>query len=152
MRAPFFIRLATLTIVALTLSRAAALVRGDDFASFGTIASTSVAADGTFTLLNVPPGEYMLAASSGRESSEPDVAIVPIAVDGTDVDNVALTGSAGGSVIGQVIVFAKEVTWFYHLCSYGPSKRAASVHGCASPSHRLHFISFSSFTLSVWRC
>lgn len=78
-------------------------VRGDEFASFGTVASANVAADGTFTVRNVSPGEYKLEASSGRDSSEPDVAVQPIVVDGVDIDNVSLTGSAGGTVTGQVL-------------------------------------------------
>jgi hypothetical protein len=78
-------------------------VRGDVFASFGSIASGIVAADGTFSIPSVPPGDYMLAASSPRDSGEADVASLPIAVDGIDVDNISLTGSTGGTVNGQVL-------------------------------------------------
>ena len=35
----------------------------------------------------------MMGASSGRDTSEPEVAILPITIDGVDVDNVSLTGS-----------------------------------------------------------
>ena len=78
-------------------------VRGDDFGSFGTVASATVASDGTFTIRNVPPGEYTLSASTARDSSEPDVALLPLVVDGVDIDNISLTGSAGGSVSGTVL-------------------------------------------------
>jgi protocatechuate 3,4-dioxygenase beta subunit len=78
-------------------------VRGDAFASFGTIASAIVASDGTFTIRNVPPGEFTLEAVSRRDSAEPDAALLPVVVDGVDIDNLSLTGSAGGTVIGQVI-------------------------------------------------
>jgi protocatechuate 3,4-dioxygenase beta subunit len=79
-------------------------VRGDDFGSFGTIASANVASDGTFTIRNVPPGEYTLTASSaGRDTPEPDVANLRFVVDGVDIDNISLTGSAGGSVTGRVL-------------------------------------------------
>jgi len=45
----------------------------------------------------------MMGASSGRDTSEPEVAILPITIDGVDVDNVSLTGSTGGTVTGQVL-------------------------------------------------
>ena len=78
-------------------------VRGDDFGSFGTIASAPISSDGTFTIRNVPPGEFVLGAASGRDSTEPDVAMLPVVVDGVDIDNLSLTGSAGGTVTGQVL-------------------------------------------------
>jgi protocatechuate 3,4-dioxygenase beta subunit len=78
-------------------------VRGEDFGSFGTIASGAVSADGTFTISNVPPGEYMVAASRPANSADPQVAMLPITVDGVDIENVSLTGSSGGTVTGHVI-------------------------------------------------
>src|SRR5437867_9849655 len=78
-------------------------VRGDTFASFGTVASAAVGSDGTFTIRNVAPGEFTLEARAPRDSAEPDVALLPIVVDGVDIDNLSLTGSAGGTVTGQVL-------------------------------------------------
>jgi hypothetical protein len=51
---------------------------------------------------NIPPGDYILAAAS-RDRTEPDVALLPIVVDGVDLDNVSLSGSTGGTVSGQVL-------------------------------------------------
>lgn len=80
-------------------------VRGLEFGRFGSAGSAAVAADGTFTITNVAPGEYKVRASSrDNVNATPEVAIVPISVDGVDIDNVVLTGSAGGTVSGQVIV------------------------------------------------
>ncbi len=78
-------------------------VRGEDFGSFGTVASGPVAADGSFTIKNVPPGEYVLGATTGMNASEPSAALLPIAVDGTDLTNLELVGSSGGTLSGQVI-------------------------------------------------
>lgn len=80
-------------------------VRGLDFGRFGSAGSATVAPDGTFTIKDVAPGEYKVRASS-RDSvnAGAEVAIVPITVDGVDIDDVALTGSAGGTVSGQVVV------------------------------------------------
>jgi hypothetical protein len=77
-------------------------VRGDSFASFGSAASGPVAADGTFSIPNIPPGDYVLSAVSGRDTGEPDVARLPVTVDSVDLDNISLNGSAGGTVTGQV--------------------------------------------------
>jgi hypothetical protein len=78
-------------------------IRGDGFARFGGNKSAPVAADGTFTIRDVPPGEYTLVATSGRDSDHPEVAIVPIIVDSVDVTDVLLTGSEGGSIAGQLL-------------------------------------------------
>jgi len=78
-------------------------VRGEDFGSFGQVARGHVNPDGTFTIDSVPPGEYVLATSAGRDTPEPQVALTDITVDGVDIDNVVLTGSAGGTVAGRVI-------------------------------------------------
>ena len=78
-------------------------VRGEDFGSFGNVASASVHADGTFVIENVPPGDYVIGAATGRDVPDPQVAIADITIDGTDVDTIALTGSAGGTVTGRVM-------------------------------------------------
>jgi hypothetical protein len=80
-------------------------VRGLDFGFFGAGAgSAAVAADGTFSIANVPPGEYTLAAV--RQASpgvEPEAALAPIVVDGVDLENITLLGSTGGTVTGRVV-------------------------------------------------
>jgi hypothetical protein len=76
--------------------------RGEEFGSFGTVATASVNRDGTFSIENVPPGEYVIGASRRRETGDPQVALSDVKVDGVDIDNVSLTGSAGGTVSGRV--------------------------------------------------
>jgi len=78
-------------------------IRGENFGSSGTVATASVAADGSFTIRDVPPGEYVLGSMTGRDSADPEVAMLPLAVDGPDIDNVVLTGSGGGTVSGQLL-------------------------------------------------
>jgi protocatechuate 3,4-dioxygenase beta subunit len=79
-------------------------IRGLSFASFRGGTSGAVAADGTFTLTNVTPGEYRLNASRmpGDATGEPEIAEMMIVVDGSDIENVALSGSVGGNVSGRV--------------------------------------------------
>ena len=81
-------------------------VRGLGFASFGGGPAANVAPDGTFTIPNVPPGEYTISASrrEGDPLGPPEVAIATISVEGNDIDNLSLVGSAGGTVSGRVIV------------------------------------------------
>jgi hypothetical protein len=80
-------------------------VRGLGFASFGGGPGAAVAADGPFTIPNVPPGEYTLQTSrSGAEADgAPEVALMRVFVDGNDLENVMLVGSNGGVVSGKVI-------------------------------------------------
>jgi protocatechuate 3,4-dioxygenase beta subunit len=76
-------------------------IRGQGFGMFGTAANGAVAPDGTFTIRNVPPGDFKLAAATREDP--PEVAIQPIVMDGMDVDNIALIGSNGGTVTGTVV-------------------------------------------------
>jgi carboxypeptidase family protein len=81
-------------------------IRGDGVSLFGTTArTTTVGADGGFSIANVPPGHYKLESSTQPDAvpnREAEVAIVPIEVDGTDLANVALVGSSGGFVSGRI--------------------------------------------------
>jgi hypothetical protein len=79
-------------------------IRGVGFASFGGGPDVTVAGDGTFTASNVPPGEYTISAS--RQSNDPlgpEVALATLNVEGADIDNVLLSGSAGGTVSGRIL-------------------------------------------------
>jgi hypothetical protein len=78
-------------------------IRGQDFASFGSAGCGTVAADGTFSIPNIPPGEYVLSANTGPGNDSPEAAVLPIVIDGTDIDNVVLTGSAGGTITGRIV-------------------------------------------------
>jgi Carboxypeptidase regulatory-like domain len=81
-------------------------VRGLDFGSFGVGQSAAVAGDGTFTIAEVPPGEYMLSAvrMADDPSGEPEVALAAIVVEGNDLENIVLNGSTGGTVSGRIVV------------------------------------------------
>lgn len=79
-------------------------VRGMGFASFRGGPDVTVAADGSFSALNVPPGEYSLQASRlSNDPLGPEVALTTINVEGTDIENVMLIGSSGGTVSGRVV-------------------------------------------------
>jgi protocatechuate 3,4-dioxygenase beta subunit len=81
-------------------------IRGVNFASFRGAGSATVAADGSFTITNVTPGEYRLSAArmAGEPGGEPELAETTVIVDGNDLENVVLTGSVGGTVSGRVVV------------------------------------------------
>jgi hypothetical protein len=83
-------------------------VRSEVGGFFATAGNTRAGADGTFTFHDVAPGDYKLTASS-RADTDPEVAILPIVVEGTDISDAVLTGSAGGTVSGHVVL-AEGVT------------------------------------------
>lgn len=80
-------------------------IRGTSFASFGAGPAVRVSPDGTFVAQDVPPGEYTLAASrtGGTPEGGPEVALMTLFVDGTDIENIILTGSGGATVNGRVL-------------------------------------------------
>jgi hypothetical protein len=60
--------------------------------------------DGTFTVLNVVPGDYILTAT-GRASNNttPEVALTPLTVGNEDLAGVSVATSKGGSIRGTVV-------------------------------------------------
>jgi hypothetical protein len=68
-----------------------------------TIASTRAAADGSFALRDVPPGEYEILMNY----SDPDLgtysATVPVAVAGADVSGLVVTPAAPAMISGAVV-------------------------------------------------
>jgi Carboxypeptidase regulatory-like domain len=63
------------------------------------MAGTAIpAADGTFTIDKIAPGEFTLKAVGSEE-----VAVRPIVVGGTDIANASLVTSAGWSVSGSIL-------------------------------------------------
>ena len=77
-------------------------VRGQGVVFFGNVRRAEAAKDGTFTLRDVPPGEYALSATRG-DQYPPEVIIDPIVVNGIDIEHLALIGSPGGTVTGRVV-------------------------------------------------
>jgi hypothetical protein len=70
--------------------------------------SAPIAPDGTFTIKNVPPGEYRLLAQTTVEGADPGVQVpeavtMLITVDGADIANLALSASAGWSASGRIV-------------------------------------------------
>jgi hypothetical protein len=69
--------------------------------SFG-VAAGSTAADGTFSVRNVPPGEIRLIVYGPSEQSEE--ASLHVTVDGTDVNNLVLAATEGWTVSGRFVM------------------------------------------------
>ena len=65
--------------------------------------SGRVESDGTFTIPNVPPGEYLLQAFTGGRDTRPEFASLPIVVVGDDVPGIHLMTVPGGTATGRVI-------------------------------------------------
>lgn len=65
--------------------------------------NTVVAGDGTFTLRNVPPGEYKLVGNTDPAAGGREAAAISMAVNGVDIRDVFITTSEGWSASGRVI-------------------------------------------------
>jgi hypothetical protein len=103
-------------------------IRGVGFASFRGGPSGSVSSDGSFTIADVPPGDYVMNAARMDTEGNPEVAITSVTVDGTDIENVTLTGSAGGTVMGHVVTDEDGLTMTSMRVTIG-----AVIQGQASP-------------------
>jgi protocatechuate 3,4-dioxygenase beta subunit len=62
------------------------------------------AADGTFTITNVPPGRYTAVARTGGFLAQERMAVLPLTVQGQDVSNVTLVLQPGVRVSGNITV------------------------------------------------
>lgn len=79
------------------------------FMSMWGMEGTKVGADGTFTLRNLPPGEYQISVRVPPIGDAPaESATTTVTISGTDIEGLALTTSAGGQVSGR-IVFDRNV-------------------------------------------
>ena len=59
--------------------------------------------DGTFTILNVVPGEYVLTVNGrANGNSTPEVASMPLTVGNDDLSGVSIATSKGGTIRGSV--------------------------------------------------
>lgn len=84
--------------------------------------STTVASNGTFTLTNVPPGEYLVQALGAREPGRPaEFGVEQVSVTNRDPRPVTIRASAGAVLEGLIIVEGQ------------PQARAATVSLAAVP-------------------
>jgi protocatechuate 3,4-dioxygenase beta subunit len=68
------------------------------------VASTKVAGDGSWTLSNIPPGEYRLSIRAAARGTDPaQEGQVTINVAGVDVEGLSLVAGSGGTVRGEVM-------------------------------------------------
>jgi protocatechuate 3,4-dioxygenase beta subunit len=68
------------------------------------VASTKVAGDGTWTVSNVPPGEYRLSMRAAARGNQPaQEGQLTINVAGVDLEGLSLVAGAGGTVRGEVV-------------------------------------------------
>jgi protocatechuate 3,4-dioxygenase beta subunit len=68
------------------------------------VASTKVAGDGSWTLTNIPPGEYRLSIRAAARGNDPaQEGQLTISVAGADVEGLSLVAGAGGTVRGEVV-------------------------------------------------
>ena len=65
-----------------------------------------IAADGSFRIRNLPPGDYKVQVQNTTDVGGVGVqeaAAVPITIDGADIDNITLVTSVGWSMTGRVV-------------------------------------------------
>jgi protocatechuate 3,4-dioxygenase beta subunit len=68
------------------------------------VASTKVAADGSWALSSIPPGEYRLSIRAAARGNDPaQEGQLTITVAGVDVEGLSLVVGAGGTVRGEVV-------------------------------------------------
>jgi hypothetical protein len=78
-------------------------VRGENFVLYRGSPALTLSSDGTFSARQVPPGQYLLLASTQLNSSSgPEIAFLNLAVETTDLENLSLTGSSGSTIVGKV--------------------------------------------------
>jgi len=116
-------------------------IRGFDFASFRSGPGANVGADGSFTIRDVPPGDYILTAARMEVDGAPEVAQMPLTIDGTDIDSISLVGSGGGAVSGHLVAEDGALDFTTVRMTIGPV-----IRGQASPSVLGAFRNSGGFT------
>ena len=78
-------------------------IAGPQFMSMFSITSGRTAADGTFTLRNVPPGQYQLRASGAAGDRGTESASVTVMVQGTDIVGLVVGADNGALLTGRIV-------------------------------------------------
>jgi hypothetical protein len=78
-------------------------IRGPGFSSASMGGNAKVAADGTWKLRDVSPGEYHARATSVDRDRPTEAALAMFTVSGADVDGVMLVADPGGTIAGRVV-------------------------------------------------
>jgi hypothetical protein len=77
--------------------------------TMGATSSASVKADGSFSISNVAPGDYMLSVySRGTDSGDVESAAVRIGVVGEDMSGLSVVTAPGARITGRIIVAASK--------------------------------------------
>ncbi len=76
---------------------------GPTFNMMSMVTTSKIAADGTWRLRDVPPGEYQARATSVDRDRPPESAMARFTVSGIDVDAVMFVSDAGGTIAGRVV-------------------------------------------------
>ena len=72
--------------------------------AWSNIQPNATSADGAFTITNVPPGEYRLQATYRSDSlPAPELAAVPITVNGQDITGVAIATAPAATASGRLL-------------------------------------------------
>ena len=102
--------------------------------------STAVTSNGTFTLANVPPGEYLVQALGAREPGRPaEFGVEQVSVTDRDPRPVTIRASAGAVLEGLIMVEGQ------------PQERAATVSLAAVPFDLDRAPEISHGTLAIYR-
>ena len=78
-------------------------ISGPNGASMSSIGSARAAGDGTFTIRNIPPGEYQLRATGSVADRAPETASSTVILSGRDLDGLVLGGNRGGLLTGRLV-------------------------------------------------
>ena len=85
----------------LTLSQE---VRGPIGGMIGSAGSTTINADGSFTLTNVAPGDYQINVRVAARGDQAALqAVHPLSISGPDVDGLVIVAGSSGTIRGQVV-------------------------------------------------
>jgi hypothetical protein len=84
------------------LSGARIQLQSAEGGDMGSAGATQAAADGSFVLLNVPPGKHMLTVRPMGRGAGTESAVVPITIDGADISDLVVKTSPGLAVAGHV--------------------------------------------------
>ncbi len=90
---------------------------GTEGGMFMTAGGAQVAADGTFTISNVSPGEYKIRARTGQNlqaGATPEIVTQVLTVDGRDIDGLHLATTAGWSMTGRIRTDTNDVPSLSH--------------------------------------
>jgi hypothetical protein len=83
-------------------------IMGPGGGTMGFAGNAAISKDGTWTVRDIPPGAYVIRATGSVGDRPSETAVLPVEVNGADLDGLIVTADPGGILSGRIVTDTGE--------------------------------------------